>query len=226
MELQNNSQEMKTVVETFVIEETASLIYDNDKLQKWNDMVSELGLTGQTKICKPERSPIPFMHLKQSMVNVFQCLCPRISRVEDYGITPIPVEILELIALSKREGYFDHIQIWYDDKSPDPACIGLKYTTFYSYNKSGSLKTSFTSKEDAISDSINEGYDKEQKYYATNATHYLLGKWADVRHSFEELKEMAKKRFIDSEGNELRKTIKESERKLSDLESSAFDKFN
>ena len=28
MELKNNSSEMKTVVETFVIEETAELIYD------------------------------------------------------------------------------------------------------------------------------------------------------------------------------------------------------
>ena len=36
MELSKNSEEMKTVVETFVIEETAPLIYDNDKLEKWN----------------------------------------------------------------------------------------------------------------------------------------------------------------------------------------------
>ena len=54
----------------------------------------------------------------------------------------------------------------------------------------------------------------------------MLGKWADVKHSFEELKEMATKRFIAQEGNTFRKQIKEAQRGLDDLETSAFDKFN
>ena len=48
-----NHPAMKTVVETFVIEETQELIYDNEKLDKWNKYVEELGLTGQTKIITP-----------------------------------------------------------------------------------------------------------------------------------------------------------------------------
>ncbi|MFA5234148.1 MAG: hypothetical protein WC390_07095 [Sulfurimonas sp.] len=46
MELNKNSNEMKTIVETFIIEETAELIYDNDKLDKWNELVDTLGLQG------------------------------------------------------------------------------------------------------------------------------------------------------------------------------------
>ena len=42
MQLQNNSSEMKTVVETFIIEETADLIYDNEQLDKWNELVDKL----------------------------------------------------------------------------------------------------------------------------------------------------------------------------------------
>lgn len=220
MELANNSKEMKTVVETFIIEETQDLIYDNEKLDKWNDHVSQLGLTGQTKIAKPEKSPIPFMHIKRSLQNVFECLCPRKVQVEEYDVTPIPVEILELIALSKRENYFNEIMIWYDDKNPDPVCVGLT-CEYYSYQSSSSRTENFKTKAEveAIKGS-------SWSVYSTNEKLYLLGKWADVKHSFEELKEMATKRFIAQEGHRKRKEIKEAERALADLEQDAFEKFN
>lgn len=228
-----NSHEMNTFVETFIIEETVELIYDNEKLEKWNDLVKELGLQGQTKIVKPEKSPIPFMHLKTGMVNILETLCPRKVDVENYDVTPIPVEILDLIALSKREGYFTKVQIWYDEKSKDPACIGIKsdYRLYKGYAKEvpEDLCDDYPSKKEAyevakqympeITESAQLGWDSNVRYY-------LLGKWADVKRSFDELKEMAKKRFIEEQGNELRKKIKEAERGLVDLETEAFDKFN
>lgn len=226
MNLTNNSSEMKTVVETFVAEETAELIYDGEKLEQWNKHVIELGLTGQTRIVKPEKSPIPFMHLKKSMVAVFECLCPMKVDVSKYDVTPIPVEILELVALSKREGYFDCLQIWYDDKSPDPACIGVKHS-WYSYSDDNQLKTLFGTKEEAQAHMNEMGWAKNSPYACTwQDNKYLLGKWADVKRDFTELKDMATKRFIQQEGNELRKKIKEAERGLTDLETTAFDKFN
>jgi len=225
MELKNNSNEMKTTVETFVIEETASLIYDNEQLDNWNLMVEELGLKGQTSIQTKEKSPIPFMHLKESLKNTFECLCPRKVNIEDYNITPIPVEILELVMLSKRENYFEKIQIWYDDKAPDPVCLGVKYGTYYSIDSGGSWKSGYNTKEEA-QNWMNENGASDRKPYPTNEQYYLLGKWADVKHSFEELKEMATKRFIAQEGNTFRKQIKEAQRGLDDLETSAFDKFN
>lgn len=226
MNLKNNSIEMKTVVETFVVEETAELIYDGEKLEQWNRRVAELGLTGQTQIVKPEKSPIPFMHLKKSMVAVFECLCPMKVDVSKYDVTPIPVEILDLVALSKREEYFDCVQIWYDDKNPDPVCIGIKHG-WYSQANDGSLKTLFRSKEEAQAHMNEMAWTEKAPYACTwQDNKYLLGKWADVRRDFEELKEMATKRFIQQEGNDLRKKIKEAERGLTDLETTAFDKFN
>ena len=44
--LKNNSEEMKTVVEPFVIEETQELIYDNEKLNQWNKLVSTSPVMG------------------------------------------------------------------------------------------------------------------------------------------------------------------------------------
>jgi len=232
MELTNNSNEMKTMVETFVIEETAELIYDNEKLDKWNELVGELGLKGQTKIIKPQKSPIPFLHMKQSLINIFTELCPRKVNVVDYDVTPIPVEILDLIALSNREKYFKEIQIWYDDKTPDPACVG--YTTEYQlYHYPGVPAEAkdgiYPTKEDALAEirKYNPNF-SESSYmgWETNQKYYLLGKWADVKRSFDELKEMATKRYIANKGNEYRKQIKEAQRELDDLETNAFEQFN
>ena len=178
--LENNSNEMKTIVETFLIEETSDLIYDNEQLDKWNKYVDELGLDGQTKIVKPTKSPIPFMHLKQSYKAICEELCPRKVDVEKYDVTPIPVEILDIIALSKREGYFNKIQIWYDDKTPDPFAIGVLQN--YILHKKGTYteveNTSFTNKVDA------ENYIKEKNiendvdiyHRSWEDKYYLLGK--------------------------------------------------
>jgi len=193
----NNSAEMKTVVETFIIEETAELIYDNDKLDKWNQMVEELGLSGQKTIVKQYKSPIPFMHMKPFIKSILEVLCPCKKSVENYDITPIPVEILDLITLSKRENYFDKMEIWYDDKSPDPCCVGLVYQ--------------------------NES-DRASKY-EWNMRPYLIGKWSDVKQSFAELKERAVSRFRVEEENRIKLQIRYNQRQLEDLDSTIFNKF-
>lgn len=212
--LKNNSEQMKTVVETFIIEETASLIYDNEQLETWNKHVSDLGLTGQMNIVQKDKSPIPFMFMNQSTKAVFETLCPRKVAVESYNITPIPVEILNLIALSKKECYFDSVQIWYDDKTPDPACIGInkRFGTSGNYN----FKTQKEA-EVELKTSLSQ-YNYEEKYY-------LLGKWADVKQPFEELKERAIKRFKQQEVNTAQSQIKFYERKLQDIDIEAVTKF-
>jgi hypothetical protein len=228
--LTNNSNEMKTVVETFIIEETESLIYDNEKLDDWNKHVAELGLKGQNKIVKPNKSPIPFMFVKSSMKSVFETLCPRKVNVESYDVTPIPLEILELIALSKKEDYFNNIEIWYDDKDPDPLCLGvLSSIVLHKKGTYTELEGLKFSKKSEAEDYVKENNLKDEVdiYDRTwDAKYYLLGKWADVKHSFEELKEKAKARYIAAEGNNFRKTIKEAQRNLDDLELKAFELFN
>lgn len=212
--LNNNSSNMKTVVETFIIEETSDLIYDNDKLDQWKELVTELGLKGQNAITKTDKSPIPFMHLKSSMVNVFNILCPRTVDVENYDITPIPLEILSLVKLSKDEGYFEKIQIWYDDKKPDPVCVGIKTL----YGPSGHRV--YNSYEEAKAE-----HPKTNTWEYTS-NHYLLGKWGDVKHSFETLIEMAKTRWMKEERTRLENNIADSTASLEKLIQESENRFN
>lgn len=224
MKSKHNSIDMKTVVQTYVVEETQELIYDDEKLQEWNKYIDELGLTGQTTIVKPTKSPIPFLHMPPTLVNTFSTLCPSTVNIEAYNVTPIPVEILSLVSLCKREGYFEHIKIMYDDKNPDPACIGVRYGTWYAQTDEGNLKGSFPTKGEAQEKMDNEGWTKH-KPYGSNEMKYLIGRWGDVKRSFDELKQLAHKRFMASQGAELTKRIKDAQRALADLEATATERF-
>lgn len=189
MNLTNNSPEMKTVVETFVIEETAALIYDNEQLDAWNAHVAELGLAGQTALLEKEKSPVPFLYMNQRLKKIAETLCPRKVEIEQYNASPIPVEILGLVALSKREGYFDKVQVWYDEQTPGPFCVGLRYAK-ESDRASG---------------------------YSWNMNHYLIGKWADVKRSFDELYQMAVQRFAKEKTAEAKGKILTAQRAIEDL---------
>lgn len=200
---QNNNASMATVVETFIVEETQELIYDNQKLEQWNELVASLSLQGQKEIVKEDKSPIPFLPMKQTLSNACAELCPRAVDVETYDRSPIPLEILELVALSKKEGYFDRIQIWYDDKSPDPFCIGIN----------------LPKKEE---DKQYFGHDWYVKGYGTK---FLIGRWGDVKMSLDAVIEKAKKLFVIRRTAELKKEIRDSERKLEDVEDEAMRTF-
>jgi len=217
----NNSASMKTVVETYIIEETQELIYDNEKLDQWNKRVQELGLTGQTKIKAKDKSPIPFLHMKSTLVNVFLQLCPRRVDIKDYDKTPIPVEILDLAALSVKEKYFNKIEIWYDDKTPDPACVGLA-GKWIVYKKNYSHIAEVATETEALAFKSDPEY---YNHYFEETAKYLIGRWADVKQSFEELTAKAKKLFIANRKVTIEKAIKDEQRKLEDLEHEAAEQF-
>lgn len=215
---------MKTEVETYLIEETVGLIYDNEQLERWNSHVKDLGLTGQQTLSKPEKSPIPFMHMKQTIISVFETLCPRKVDVSVYDKTPIPVEVLELIALSKREQYFEKIQIWFDDKDPDPACIGINPNGWYvSYD---TKKEDYTRRTKQEAEQLAQETGGKATPFSWDNNHYLIGRWADVKRPIDELKDLAKKRWMETEGAMHRKAIKEAEAALHCLEEKAIEKFN
>lgn len=206
---------MKTVVETFIIEETQDLIYDQERLSEWSELAESLELKGQQKIAAPTKCPIPYMHMKNSLKNMFTVLCPEKVDISEYDITPIPLEILRLAKLSLNEKHFQRIQIWYDDTKPDPVCVGVTGVwtqSSYGDDMKEELKDKkFNSKKEAADAGVTNFYFSDENYY-------LIGRWADVKQSFKELHAIAKKRMIEDKGAKLKKKLVEAQRKLDDIE--------
>jgi len=196
--MENNNQSMNTVVETFYVSETINLIHDNEALTKWNEKVEELKLSGQKEVVKEDKSPIPFLWMNSAIVSTFETLCPTKIDIKKYDKTPIPVELLEVVSLCVKEDYFDCIKVWYNEKQKDPVIVGY-------VAKKGEKKE-----------------DWQFEYYGQK---YLIGRWADVKASLDQLIERAKKVFIQSETFDLKREIKDRQRKLEDLEQLAHDKF-
>lgn len=114
------------------------MIYDNDKLEKWNEVIDALGLEGQKSVVRQDKSPIPFVNMNATTENIFRTLCPLSCDVKQFSKMPIPIEIRELVALSVRENYFNLIEVWWDDKSPDAVVVGHRgyWHEFQYYNDS------------------------------------------------------------------------------------------
>lgn len=212
--MKNQNEYMKTEVETFFQEEVTELIYDNDKLEEWKRLNESLGLTGQQSLAKPDKSPIPFMFMKESVNSIFQVLCPRETEYKSFDITPIPLEILKLISLSVEEGYFSTILIKWDDQTPDPVVIGQvkKYGEWQNYNWD-------TAKE------ASEALGKEVSKWNCETKNYLIGKWGDVKYSMDQLAEMAKGRHMKSERKRLEDYIADYEKQLEQLVSTTDERF-
>lgn len=122
------------MIQTFVLDETKELIYDSDSIDEWKAKCQELGLENQLTLAQEGKSPIPFAFMNQVTKRVYETLCPMKVELIKYSKTPIPLEVLGLIQLSQREKYFKSIEIWYDDRSPDPLAVGRVQKDNYTWN--------------------------------------------------------------------------------------------
>lgn len=113
------------MVQSFIVEESKELIYDSEKIEEWKAKCEELGLTEQLALSEPGKSPIPFESMNVVSNRVYTTLCPAKVKYKAYKKTTIPLEVLSLIALAEKESYFEEIEIWCDDKTPDPLAVGV-----------------------------------------------------------------------------------------------------
>jgi hypothetical protein len=196
------------VVEIYFDQELSDITFDPEKLDEWKELADSLGLEEQLSLAKGEDSPVPYPYMNESIKRIAKTLCPEDVLMEKYNKTPIPLEVLRQAALCKKEGYFQEIQVWYDDKSPDPFLVG-KRCKYYSYKNGGtSDRKDFDTREEA-KDYADGGY-----AYDTNKSYYLIARWGDVKKSFDVLKEEAKNRFIDKYTSQMRVDIEALTSKL------------
>lgn len=221
----NNADELDAFVETYIVQETSELIYDDDKLKEWNALTEGLGLEGQNSLTKSkDKSPIPFLPMNDRMEQIFKTLCPTECPVEEFQLMPIPLEILKLLELSKRERYFGEISIRYDEVDKEPVVIGWA-PFIWIVNPAGSRCDeygAFYSKEAAQEKIDAEGLEGHApNVYRYLSSPYLIGRWADVKENMEALCERAKARYIKTESAILREEIKLQQAELSALEDEA-----
>lgn len=214
---------MDTVVQTYMVPELSDLVTDKESLDRWNKLVEECGLQGQTKLVSVDKSPIPFLHMNKTVKRTFETLCEESCPVEEFAVTPIPVELLDLVALSQREKYFNRIVVRWDDVHPDPVIIGeIGYhyeMTFYNDSRKSLDGKRFATKQEVV-----DAGGKHPGYVETAS--YLIGRWGDEGKDLRVLLSEAIERYKAQQKNKLQKEINEATQKLSCIEQTAYDHFH
>jgi hypothetical protein len=213
-------------VQIYQNEELNDIMFQVEALDEWKELASSLGLDKQTDFLQSAESPIPYPYINTSMEITFKTLCPRIVNFKQYDKTPIPLEVLKQIALSVNDNHFQEIQIWYDDKTPDPFAIGVSeryyvYNSRYNRMKDENGKdVLFTSKVQAKNYAETIGFDFNG-VGNTDRKLYLIARWADELRPLNELKNLAKERLIDSIGAELKVNLENTTQALKKLTENA-----
>jgi len=190
------------MVQIFQNEELNDVLFQVEALDEWKEIANELGMNKQLDFVKSAESPLPYPYMNKSMGIIFSTLCPTRVEFKKYDKTPIPLEVMRQIAFSVKEKHFQEIEIWYDDKSPDPFAIGRTYG-WYIYDKS------YNRLKDADKNDMLFNTEQEAKAYAelvgfnTNGTgktdikEYAIARWADELRPITELRELAKERLME-----------------------------
>lgn len=211
-------------IQSFKNAELNNVILDLGDQDEWKNLAMTMGLDKQIQFVQQAKSPLPYPFMNQSMQNIFSTLCPTKINFMEYSKTPMPLEVLKELSFCVNEKYFTKIDIWYDDKTPDPFAIG----TTTRYNASY-YETEAEFKKKSWSDKKYTGYDflsKEQAMdYATTmgwyfndsiaqSDQYVITRWGDELRPIEELKAMALDRLKDKYMSEWSIAIKELQARM------------
>lgn len=93
---------------------------------EWSSICEELGLDGQKALAEksPELKPPPYRAIDPKTSRIIRALCPAKSKVADFSVSTIPLDILQEIKKCITNGWYHELWVCYDDKSPDPFLVG------------------------------------------------------------------------------------------------------
>ena len=197
--------------ELFFNKELSDVSFDVEALDEWKQTCKDLGLDAQLSLTKGKDSPIPYPFINTTMERVYKTICPANVEYKEYKKTTMPLVVLKQIAFSVKENHFEKIEIWYDDKAPDPIAVGFHgywYEMSWYDNSNKDLKDhKFSSKEEAIANGA------QHPSFATEEK-YIIARWGDELRDFSELKTIARDRLVDKYANEYKMTISNCQSKL------------
>lgn len=200
------------MVQIYQNEELNDIMFEVEALDEWKSINEELGLVKQMSFTETAESPIPYPWINGGMDRIFSTLCPTKVDFKKYDKTPIPLEVLKQLRLSVNERHFGAIEIWYDDKTPDPFAVGVTakwcpYAKDYHRMKDADGKDmEFDSEAQAMDYCKTIGFEYKGAYQ-TDVKKYLIARWADVVRPIAELKELARERLIERYGAEFRNEL-------------------
>lgn len=97
----------------------------HENAEEWGQLCTGLALKEQLKkIGKVEKIANPYMKLDPRAERVYHMLCPRREAYTVHNASTLPLEVIQEISRCKANEWFPMIEVWYDDKSPDPFLIG------------------------------------------------------------------------------------------------------
>lgn len=217
------------MVELFFNRELADISFEVESLDDWKKTCEELGLESQLSLTKGKETPIPYPFMNETMVRVYEILCPRKVEYRQYKSSTIPLECLKQIAFSVRDRHFPKIEIWYDDKSPDPLIVGYQGYYYVYDNKYAHAKEEDGKDKRFHNEKEAEEYKKEHELYGVTFCEegkFLVARWGDELRNFTELKKLAIDRFIDNEGGEMAREIKKLSEAMKSIRENAVSYLN
>jgi hypothetical protein len=124
-------------VEVYMIEGAESEISDPEVNAEVQKLIDECGLSGQRGLLGDGGTRFPFPVLTSEEQGVLKTLFPESRPVEKYDADAIPLRVLSMVALCKREKFFDKFEVWYSPAAhvDDPFLIGVKKDPEYTWRE-------------------------------------------------------------------------------------------
>lgn len=211
-------------IQSFRNAELDNVILEIGDQDEWKQLAAEMGLDKQMEFVQQAKSPLPYPYMNQSMKNIFSTLCGTKIAFKEYSKTPMPLEVMRELAFCKSENYFNKVEIWYDDKTPDPIAVGTsqRYSATYYKTQEDKDKGSYYNREATPYDFTSKDQAKDYvetmgfvfNDFNTQTNEYLITRWADELRPMEELKKLALGRLQDKYVSEWNKAIKELQMKV------------
>lgn len=220
------------MVETFFNKELADISFEVEALDEWKAIAEQLGFEAQLNLTKGKESPIPYPFMNEVMIRVYETLCPMKVDFKTYNKSTIPLEVMKQIAFSVRDKHFNSIQIWYDDKTPDPVVVGY-LNEYYAYTKgaytrleANGVNLTFPTQESVMTHLEENNLSDAYTTSSNEIGKYLVARWGDELLDFPSLKKRAVLSFMEQEGGELKKEIATKSEKLKLLTENVNSYFN
>lgn len=98
-----------------------------DNAAEWQLICEELKLPGQLSLTSKSHTnhAPPYMVVDPKTERIIRVLCPAKIEVEKYAESTIPLDILREVHKCKERGWYHSINVFYDNKSPDPFVVGF-----------------------------------------------------------------------------------------------------